>query len=159
MSLWLCCCCSSCHVTCQQLKMLSQETVHRNRINFAASEKVMNSIIMILYFIFLFIYLFYFFIYSKSLIPVRRLRRVNVKCICLRHETVLLFSMSCDWETVYNYFIPFCATVKTITHEVLWMTRCTVARGRILCNSQNYHPRGAFGLGQQCIGSSTAPRG
>ena len=32
--------------------------------------------------------------------------------------------------TVYNYFIPFCATVKTITHEVLWMTRCTVARGR-----------------------------
>ena len=31
---------------------------------------------------------------------------------------------------VYNYFIPFCATVKTITPEVLWMTRCTVARGR-----------------------------
>ena len=31
---------------------------------------------------------------------------------------------------VYNYFIPFCATVKTITHEVLWMTRCTVTRGR-----------------------------
>ena len=32
----------------------------------------------------------------------RRQRRVNVKCICLRHETVLLFSMSCDWETVKN---------------------------------------------------------
>ena len=30
----------------------------------------------------------------------RRQRRVNVICICLRHETVLLFSMSCDWETV-----------------------------------------------------------
>ena len=33
-------------------------------------------------------------------------------------------------RAVYNYFIPFCATVKTITHEVLWMTWCTVARGR-----------------------------
>ena len=32
----------------------------------------------------------------------RRQRRVNVKCICLRHETVLLFSLSCDWETVKN---------------------------------------------------------
>ena len=32
----------------------------------------------------------------------RRQRRVNVICICLRHETVLLFSMSCDWETVKN---------------------------------------------------------
>ena len=32
----------------------------------------------------------------------RRHRRVNVKCICLRHETVLPFSMSCDWETVKN---------------------------------------------------------
>ena len=32
----------------------------------------------------------------------RRQRRVNVKCICLRHETVLLFSISCDWETVKN---------------------------------------------------------
>ena len=32
----------------------------------------------------------------------RQQRRVNVKCICLRHETVLLFSMSCDWETVKN---------------------------------------------------------
>ena len=31
-----------------------------------------------------------------------RQRRVNVKCICLRHETVLLFSMSCHWETVKN---------------------------------------------------------
>ena len=28
--------------------------------------------------------------------------RVNVICICLRHETVLLFSMSCDSETVKN---------------------------------------------------------
>ena len=34
------------------------------------------------------------------------------------------------FTTLYNYFIPFCATVKTITPEVLWMTRCTVARGR-----------------------------
>ena len=50
----------------------------------------------------MFINLFYLFIYSKSLIPVRRQRRANVKCICLRHETVLLFSMSCDWETVKN---------------------------------------------------------
>ena len=25
--------------------------------------------------------------------------------------------------TIYNYFILFCATVKTITPEVLWMTR------------------------------------
>ena len=32
----------------------------------------------------------------------RRQRRVNFKCICLRHETVLLFSMSYDWETVKN---------------------------------------------------------
>ena len=32
----------------------------------------------------------------------RQQRRVNVKCICLRHETVLLFSMSCDWKTVKN---------------------------------------------------------
>ena len=28
--------------------------------------------------------------------------RLGNKCICLRHETVLLFSMSCDWETVKN---------------------------------------------------------
>ena len=28
-----------------------------------------------------------------------------------------------DEDTVYSYFIPFCATVKTITPEVLWMTR------------------------------------
>ena len=34
-------------------------------------------------------------------------------------------------DILYNYFIPFCATVKTITHEVLWMTRCTVAQGRM----------------------------
>ena len=32
----------------------------------------------------------------------RRQRRVNVISICLRHETVLLFCMSCDWETVKN---------------------------------------------------------
>ena len=31
---------------------------------------------------------------------------------------------------VYNYFTPFCATVKTFTPSVLWMTRCNVARGR-----------------------------
>ena len=51
-----------------------------------------------LLFIYSFIYLIYLFtcIYSKSLIPVRRQSRVNVKCICLRHETVLLLSMSCD---------------------------------------------------------------
>ena len=54
---------------------------------------------MFIHFIYLFIYLF---IYSKSLIPVRRQRRVNVICICLCHETVLLFSMSSDWETVKN---------------------------------------------------------
>ena len=54
-----------------------------------------------LLFIYLFIFLFIYF-FSKSLILVRRQRRVNVKCICLRHETVLLFSMSCDLETVKN---------------------------------------------------------
>ena len=34
----------------------------------------------------------------------RRQRRVKVKCICLRHASVLLLStrMSCDWETVKN---------------------------------------------------------
>ena len=32
----------------------------------------------------------------------RRQRCVNIKCICLHHETVLLFSMSSDWETVKN---------------------------------------------------------
>ena len=32
----------------------------------------------------------------------RRQRCVNVICICLRHATVLLFCMSCDWETVKN---------------------------------------------------------
>ena len=26
-------------------------------------------------------------------------------------------------DTVYGYFIAFCATVKSITPEVLWMTR------------------------------------
>ena len=36
------------------------------------------------------------------MIPVRRQKRIKVKCICLRHETVLLFSMSCDRETVKN---------------------------------------------------------
>ena len=56
-------------------------------------------ICLLINFVYLFIYLF---IYSKSLIPVRRQRRVKVKCICLRHEHVLLFSMSCDWETVKN---------------------------------------------------------
>ena len=54
-----------------------------------------------------FIYLFY----SKSLIPVRRQRRVKVKCICLRHATVLLFSMSCDWETVKNV-VPGNSSIK-----------------------------------------------
>ena len=39
----------------------------------------------------------------------------------------LLKSFLLQRLTLYNYFIPFCATVKTITHEVLWMTRCTVA--------------------------------
>ena len=32
----------------------------------------------------------------------RRQRRANVICICLRHEPVQLLSMSCDWETVKN---------------------------------------------------------
>ena len=41
----------------------------------------------------------------------RRHRRVNVKCICLRHETVLLFSMSCDWETVKNV-VPGNSSIK-----------------------------------------------
>ena len=38
----------------------------------------------------------------------RRHRRVNVKCICLRHETVLLFS---DWETVKNV-VPGNSSIK-----------------------------------------------
>ena len=50
----------------------------------------------------MFINFIYLFIYSKSLIPMRRQRRVYVICICLRHETVLLFGMSCDWEKVKN---------------------------------------------------------
>ena len=42
--------------------------------------------------------------------------RINLQIILHRVSmTVLLFIASCDWETVYNYFIPFCATVKTIT--------------------------------------------
>ena len=41
----------------------------------------------------------------------RRHRCVNVKCICLRHETVLLFSMSCDWETVKNV-VPGNSSIK-----------------------------------------------
>ena len=55
-------------------------------------------------YLFIFIHLFICLLinFTKSLIPVRRQRRVKVKCICLRHETVLLFSMSCDLETVKN---------------------------------------------------------
>ena len=41
----------------------------------------------------------------------RRQRRVKVKCICLLHETVLLFSMSCDWETVKNV-VPGNSSIK-----------------------------------------------
>ena len=53
--------------------------------------------------------------------------------------------------TVYNYFIPFCATVKTITHEVLWMTRCTVARGRRpRANSASGHPQHRGGDSFDC---------
>ena len=37
--------------------------------------------------------------------------RVNVKCICVRHGTVLLFSMSCDWETVKNV-VPGYSSIK-----------------------------------------------
>ena len=37
--------------------------------------------------------------------------RINVKCICLCHETVLLFSMSCDWETVKNV-VPGNSSIK-----------------------------------------------
>ena len=44
------------HVTRRQLKMLSQTTVHRNWINFAAREKVLNSHQMLNYSD---IYLFY----------------------------------------------------------------------------------------------------
>ena len=50
-------------------------------------------------------------------------------CINLLHANVEIMYMY-HFISLYNYFIPFCATVKTITHEVLWMTRCTVARGR-----------------------------
>ena len=57
------------------------------------------------------------------------------KCLCqipgLPDKTPNCVTLSVmGVPTVYNYFIPFCATVKTITHKVLWMTRCTVARGR-----------------------------
>ena len=55
------------HVTGKQLKMLSQETVHRNWIDFATKEKVLNSYQMLNYSDILFIHLFiYLFIYFKS---------------------------------------------------------------------------------------------
>ena len=38
------------------------------------------------------------------------------------------------------------------------MTRCTVARGRILCNSKNYHPRGAVDDPMHCCPMPSAPR-
>ena len=41
--------------------------------------------------------------WSQVFILSRRYRRDNkgtLNDICLRHETVWLFSMSCDWETV-----------------------------------------------------------
>ena len=41
----------------------------------------------------------------------RRKRRVEVKYICLRHETVLLFSLSCDRETVKNV-VPGYSSMK-----------------------------------------------
>lgn len=41
-----------------------------------------------------------------------------------------------EWET-YNPFIPFCATVETITPKVLWMTWLTSASG----NSSLCHPQ------------------
>ena len=49
---------SLCHVTVKQLKMWSQETVHGNRINLEAREKVLNSHLMLNYSDLLFIYLF-----------------------------------------------------------------------------------------------------
>ena len=46
------------------------------------------------------------------------------------------------YSPVYNYFILFCATIKTITPEVLWMIRWAVA----LCpkakgNNTSGHPQ------------------
>ena len=35
--------CSACHVIGKQLKLLSHETVHRNRIKLVATEKASNS--------------------------------------------------------------------------------------------------------------------
>ena len=80
----------------------------------------------------------------------RRQRRVKVKCICLRHETVLLFSMSCDWETVKNV-VPGNSSMKPdqtggdgkgVKQIQLFHT--------FLCNSQNYHPRGAVDDPMNC---------
>ena len=44
----------------ETVKMWSQETVHRNRINLAARENVLNSHLMLNYSDLLFIYLFLF---------------------------------------------------------------------------------------------------
>ena len=113
-------------------------------------------------FIHLFVYNFYLFIYSKSLIPVRRQRRFNVKCICLRHETVLLFSMSCDWETVKNV-VPGNSSMKpdqtdgdgkgmkqytTISISSSWVIKQLFQI--FLCNSQNYNPQGAVDEQMNC---------
>ena len=62
----------------ETVKMLSQKTVHRNQINLAARDKVLNSLQMLLdysdiLFISVFIYLF------EVVVIVRRQRRVDVK--------------------------------------------------------------------------------
>ena len=99
-------------MTGQQLKMWSQETVQRNRINLAASEKVTNSHKMIAYSDLLFIYLFIslficlliLFIYLFLVVDTSETTKAcqSYICICLRHKTVLLFCMPCDWEIVKN---------------------------------------------------------
>ena len=45
----------------------------------------------------------------------------------LNSQKCLITLYIAGWVIIYNYFIPFWATVKIITHEVLWMTRWTVS--------------------------------
>ena len=88
----------------ETVKMWSQETVHRNWINLAAGENVLNSHLMLNYSDLLLIYLFLFihsFIYLFVILSHDK-DASTLNCICLRHETVQLFSMPCDWETVKN---------------------------------------------------------
>ena len=65
--------------------------------------------LLLLFFIYLFVHLFIslficllrFFFQTVDTSETTK-ACVNVICICLRHESVLLLSMSCDWETVKN---------------------------------------------------------